>query len=329
MKPLLPKGSSNQGIPLGHSSDKRSFELFSDSHKGICWKCDDAPCIKKAELSSPSEMRIKGSNIPNYSVCPTNSIKQNEAGEIEIDFSTCTGCGLCVSSCPVKALNLNSEILPTTCNFIVEQVGMDFAGMRLNVSQGIEVKDFAINAKVISSSLASIEKLLKYDTDGKAVKFFVRNIFLKSEFKCRIRIEGDTNDPFEIVAENFDSAYPIEIAIGGDSLDSTRRVLSGCARLIANRIVPINHLRPILIVDELPNSRSDVYRVIEDMNKYLGLQLKIIPLVILQLLSYAELSLEEYFECSENIPANEWFWRSFLLLSHADESVLESLKLLK
>ena len=234
-----------------------------------------------------------------------------------------------MSSCPVKALNLSSEILPTTSNFILEQVGMEFSGMRLNVSQGIEVKDLTINAKVISSSLASMEKLLKYDTDGKAVKLFVRNIFLKSEFKCRIRIEGDTNDPFELVAETFDSAYPIEIAIGGDTLDSTRRVLSGSARLIAKGIVPINHLRPILIVDELPNSRSDVYRVIEDMNKYLGLQVKIIPLVVLQLLSYAELSLEEYFECSGNIPANEWFWRSLLSLSHADESALGSLKLSK
>jgi ferredoxin len=329
MKPLLPKGSSNQGIPPNKTADKTYFVLFSDAPVTICWKCDDSPCIKKSELISPNEMLVKGSNVPNYGVCPTSSISQNRAGEIEIDSATCIGCGLCVSSCPVNALNLNTEMLPITNNSSLEQVGMKFAGMRLDTAEGIEVKNLVTDSKLISSSLKSIEKLLKYDTDGKSVKLFVRNIFLKSQFKCRMRIEGDTNDPFELVAETSETAYPIEIAVGGDTLDSTRRILSGCARLISRGIIPINQLRPILIVDELPNSRSDVYRVIEDMDKYLGLQVRMIPLAILQLLSYTELSLEQYFNTSTDFPASEWFWRSFLSASDVEESVLERLKLAK
>ena len=329
MKPLLPKGSSNQGIPSYKTVEKSHFVLFSDSPVATCWKCDDSPCIKKSKLTSPNEMLVKGSSVPNYGVCPTNSISQNKAGEIEIDSANCTGCGLCVSSCPVNALTLGTEMLPITNNSNLEQVGLNFAKMRLVTAEGIGVKNLVIDSKLTSSSLKSVEKLLKYDADGKAVKLFVRNIFMKSEFKCRIRIEGDTNDPFELVGETSETAYPIEIAVGGDTLDSTRRILSGCARLISRGIIPINHLRPILIVDELPNSRSDIYRVIEDMDKYLGLQVRMIPLAMLQLLSYTELSLEQYFNTSGDFPASEWFWRSFISVSDVEESVIEILKLSK
>ena len=329
MKPLSPKGSSNQGVPIHISPTITNFVLFSDSPMAICWKCDDSPCIRTTELVSPNDMLIKGSNVLNYNVCPTNSLSQNKAGEIKINHLSCSGCGLCISACPVNALNLNSELMPITDNSSLERVGLEFAQRRREVSQRIVAKEFPIDSITIFSSLKSIEKLLILDSDRKAVQLFVRNIFSKSGFKCRIRIEGDTNDAFELVAETSESAYPLEIAIGGDTLDSTRRILSGCARLISQGIIQINSLRPILIVDELPNSRSDVYRVIEDMNKYLGLDVKIIPLSILQLLSYTELSLEEYFKFSGDFPVSEWFWRSIVSVSDADESDLEILKLSK
>lgn len=329
MKPLLPRSSGNQGIPIDISFDKTSFVLFSESPIAACWKCDDSPCIKKSELVSPSDMLIKGSNVPDYSVCPTKSISQNSAGEIVVVSSTCTGCGLCINACPVNALSLNSKMLPITKNSKLEPVGLDFVKMRSDRSRGIRIEEIPIHSTLIASSLKSIKRLLELDLEGKSVQILVRNIFSKSGFKCRIRIEGDTNDAFELVAEISQSAYPIEIAIGGDTLDSTRRILSGCASLISKNIVQIEDLKPILIVDELPNSRSDVYRVIEDMHRYLGLDLKIIPLSILQLISFAEISLVEYLNSSSDFPANEWYWRSIISSSNSDEADLESFKLAK
>lgn len=329
MKPLAPKVSSNQGFPTNYSRDNSKFELFSDSPIAVCWKCNDSPCIKKGELVSPSDMLIKGSNVPEYSVCPTKSLSQNKVGEIEVNASSCTGCGLCISACPVNALTLNSEMLPSTKYANLEQIGERFQQMRRSKSEEIEIEEISITSTMVASSLKSVSKLLQLDSDGKAVQLFVRNIFSKSGFKSRIRIEGDTNDAFELVAETAHSAYPIEIAVGGDTLDSTRRILSGCASLISKGVVQIYNLRPILIVDELPNSRSDVYRVIEDIHRYLGLDLKIIPLSILQLLSFTEFNLEDYFNSSEDFPASEWYWRSLMSISNANESDLEILKLIK
>jgi hypothetical protein len=82
-------------------------------------------------------------------------------------------------------------------------------------------------------------------------------------------------------------------------------------------------------VDELPNSRSDIYRVLEDMQKYLGLNLRIIPLSVLQLVSYTEINLEEYFSSAVEFPANEWYWRSLLVVANVTENGLRSIKLSK
>lgn len=329
MKPILPRGSSNQGLPTNYNLDKTKFVLFSDTPIAICWKCSDSPCIKKTNLTSPSDMLIKGSNVPEFNVCPTKSLSQNGLGELELTISSCIGCGLCVSACPVNALTLNSRMLPVVQNADLVPVGSKFLQNRLEKSLEIEVEELPISSSIIDSSLKSVQKLLKINSDGKSIQLFVRNIFSKSGFKARIRIEGDTNDAFEIVAETSQFAYPIEIAVGGDTLDSTRRILSGCASLISKGTVKIYNLKPILIVDELPNSRSDVYRVIEDMHKYLGLDLKIIPLSILQLLSFTEINLEEYFNCKEDFPASEWYWRSLLSISNVEESDLEVFKLTK
>lgn len=79
----------------------------------------------------------------------------------------------------------------------------------------------------------------------------------------------------------------------------------------------------------LPNSRSDIYRVIEDMNKYLGLDLKIVPLSIFQLLIYLEVSCEDYFTTVVDCPSSEWYWKNLKGIIGAKDSDLEALKLIK
>jgi Fe-S-cluster-containing hydrogenase component 2 len=328
MKALRPKESNHEGIP-DTRIDQRNYVLFAHAPTFPCLKCADSPCINLPKLTSPAEMLLKGSNLPDQSVCPTKSISQTNLGEIEVNAATCIGCGLCVSSCPVNSLVLNSKLQPISEEADLQDVGSDFQDIRNKISALVKPLNLAISPSLIGFSGMSVQKLLNSDLTDRSIQIYIRNIFLKSGYKCRIRIEGDNNDSFELVAETQEYVYPIEIAIGGDTLDSTRRILSGCATLISKGIVTTSKLRPVLIVDELPNSRSDIYRVLEDMQKYLGLDLRIIPLFILQLLSYTKIDLEKYFTSAVEFPANEWYWRSLLVVANVTENDLRSIKLSK
>lgn len=329
MKPLSPRKSSIEGIPTNYSESNSKFDLFGESPRTECWKCADTPCIKMEALISPDAMIIQGSNLPDLNICPTKSISQNPTGEIVINESTCTGCGLCVLKCPVNALTLNKKLIPHSEYSSLEYLGSNFSRTRTEKAELLQRSVGVLSPDLISTAIRASSRMLEVDKDGKGIQLFVRNVFTQAGFKTRIRIEGDTNDAFELVAESKQAKYPIEIAIGGDTLNSTRRILSGCARLVSKGIVKVLDLKPLLIVDELPNSRSDIYRVIEDMNKYLHLDLKIVPLSILQVMVFTGMNLEEYFVIPGEYPASEWFWRSLMDISDAKEVDLELLKLSK
>lgn len=329
MKPLTPRKLNMEGIPVSYPESNSRFEFFSESPRSACWKCADSPCIKMDSLISQDTMIIKGSNLPDLNICPTKSISQNSSGEIVIDASTCTGCGLCVLNCPVNALTISNQSIPQSRYSSLRELGHKFIETRTEKAEKLHRGLESITPELIGTAIKACSRLLEVDNDGKGIQLFVRNIFTHAGFKTRIRIEGDTNDAFELVAESKQAQYPIEIAIGGDTLDSTRRILSGCARLVSKGIVQVADLKPILIVDELPNSRSEIYRVIEDMNKYLHLDLKIISLSILQIIVFSGISLEDYFVKPNVSAASEWFWRSFMEISDATEGNLEILKLSK
>lgn len=329
MKPLTPKKFNLEGIPVSYSESNSRFEFFSESPRTDCWKCADSPCIKIESLISQETMKIKGSNLLDLNICPTKSISQNPAGEIVIDESTCTGCGLCVLNCPVNALTISNKSIPHSSYSSLRELGNKFIETRTEKAEKLHRSFERITPELIGAAIKACSRLLEVDNDGKGIQLFVRNVFTQAGFKTRIRIEGDTNDAFELVAESKQAQYPIEIAIGGDTLDSTRRILSGCARLVSKGIVEVPDLKPILIVDQLPNSRSEIYRVIEDMNKYLHLDLKIIPLSILQIIVFSGISLEDYFVKPDESAASEWFWRSLMEIGDAKEGNLEILKLSK
>lgn len=52
----------------------------------VCLQCEDAPCAR---------------------VCPVNAIFRKETGALVVDEKRCTGCGLCIESCPFDVMRMN------------------------------------------------------------------------------------------------------------------------------------------------------------------------------------------------------------------------------
>jgi Fe-S-cluster-containing hydrogenase component 2 len=329
MKPLLPRDNNREGMPTQQSIQKSTFEIFSNNSSAICWSCNDTPCMKISELTSPFEMTLKGSSLLEYNICPSSSITQNQNGEIEIDESTCSGCALCVLSCPVNAIKFNDIGFPMTTYGPLKSLGENFKSTRATVAKDIKRSSFRITSSLVTQSQNAVTKILGSDPGTKSVHILIRNLFKLNNFKARITIEGDTNDSFEIVAEKSEVIYPIEIAIGGDTLDSTRRIVSGCSKILSKSLVDITGLKPILVVDELPNSRSDIYNMIDDLKKYLRLDLKIVPLSVLQLIALTNLDLEHYFNVNKDFSPLQWYWKALQEISDTSDSELSDLLLIK
>lgn len=329
MKPIIPQGSSFQGVPNEVLDPGMTFTIKQKIHNLSCWKCDDTPCIKITSPFTPSSMKLFGSSSPDTNVCPSSALTRNSSGEIEVIDSSCSGCGLCILSCPVNALVLDERSLPVTMYSDLDRSHTEFNKMRQNRANQIARDSIQIDSDLVLDAIVAASALIGRDSDGKGLKIFTRNLFFLNSYKSRIRIEGDNNDSFELVAEKNRVTYPIEIAGAGDTLDSTRRIMSGCATLLAKKNFSLNELRPILIVDEMPNSRSDIYRILDDMSRYLGLKLKMVPVSALVVLAYSNQNLEDYFAVDIDVPAHEWFWRALKVISGCNMKVLEPLVLTK
>lgn len=329
MKPIIPQATSFQGVPREVLGSNAIFTIKKSAHNLSCWKCDDAPCIKITSASTPDSMKLSGSNSPDINVCPSSALTRNTGGELKVVDSKCSGCGLCILNCPVNALVLDEHSLPVTIYLDMDRSNSEFNKKRDIRARQIARVPIQIDINLVLDAINAATALIGRDLDGKGLKIFTRNLFILNSYKSRIRIEGDTNDSFELVAEKNRISYPIEIAGAGDTLDSTRRIMSGCATLLAKKNFSIQELRPVLIVGEMPNSRSDIYRILDDMSKYLGLKLKMVPMSALVVLAYSNQKLEDYFAVDINVPAHEWFWRALEVISGCSAEDLQPLMLTK
>ena len=74
---------------------------------------------------------------------------------------------------------------------------------------------------------------------------------------------------------------PLEIELGNEVLESLRRLLEDVAVLHIRYGLDLADIKPLSVILELPNTRSEYYRLVGDIKKVTGLEFHTVTLGIL------------------------------------------------
>jgi len=257
-----------------------------DTSGSACWRCSDAPCVKlSSEKLSPPKIQKLGSIAANSSVCPVDAIKIDESGQPQIDSKLCIGCGLCLSNCPVSAIYLDA-------GSGVAVVTSGSTGANLEKENSFNSRD-QLSAKIKNETPApnqltkQIHLFHKEFLSGRSPalnitsRILVRNSLIALGMSAALRNQGSNSLLSEIVAEEEGRTYLIEIETRDDTLDAFRRLLSASAKALGGLGVEQDQISLVMILPQLPNRRVDLYRLIGDAKKYLGLRILVVPFAAL------------------------------------------------
>ena len=256
-----------------------SIVVFRDGSRGrgTCLGCHDAPCMELTE----SDLNLEGTledfpGDPVRDVCPSDAISWNEEGDAPvIDTATCIGCGLCAVSCPYGAISLSPE---------------GIAQVESSDPDGITVSDPSVTGEHVLSPRIGVlgnistrfsgelPEIVNKLTDIEAARL-VRNMLMGCGLRAGVRRKGDTNIRMDgLLRLASGQIGVVEIETSSAVLDSPRALLEDVAVLHGRLGVHMNEIVPVSILGTLPNSRSEYYQVIDDIEKVLGIRCRTITL---------------------------------------------------
>ena len=248
---------------------------FENKTKGLgtCLGCQDAPCIAFAaeDLVLPEALRSFPGD-PARDVCPTGAITWNASDEVAVvngDF--CIGCGLCVARCPYGAISLTPEGVA-----VVESGDPDgltvVAREALKSTGHLQAPSVGRIGPMRSLAMAQMPDAIS-NLNSHVGARFVRNLLIECGIKCRTRRTGDTNVRMDGVLATDDGRLGVlEIELGNAALESPRGLLEDIAVLHGRYGIGIEVIDPVSVITQLPNARSEYYRVMSDIEKVLGLR---------------------------------------------------------
>ncbi len=267
---------------------------------GGCIQCADAPCTRFTAAEIAVDVGVDLSCATDTAVCPVDAITIGPTAAPVINADSCIACGLCIARCPVGALSLSDADRPEV-RILDESSRVPFAGTLASFQAARSYVADAI-ARVHAEQdhlLAAAEGATAHLSDTsprsgarpdarRAIGRLVRNTFLALGLPARLSISGNNSDPCEFVALLPGGLHLVgEIESGRDGLDATRRAIAARAVLEARWGLTPNSLRPVVVIARVPNLRTDVYRLLDDVHAVLGLDVALVPVASLVAAIYA------------------------------------------
>jgi len=273
------------------TSQRRLFAplpMFDDGVSG-CWKCADLPCMSFSQEELAKPVPFMASMSPESRVCPTDALGVDEEGVPQIYEDTCIGCGMCVQRCPVGALYLDPEDAKARLADVSQGRSEPYASFQNHRATAAEslVSETAPfpDAELVNRQIRRMIPWPETSNIYRDFRILVRNTFLLSGAAARMGNQGDNSDWAEIVVATASDEGPIgAIQIEAEvSLDAHRRILSGLAVATSRFGASLSELVPMIVMISQPNRRTDYYRILSDIDKYLGVRLRTVPIAALLL----------------------------------------------
>lgn len=267
-------GAAVTSVHFNHS--QRAAVTLTDGRvgSGSCLGCSNPPCMEKDD----SELVLFGAlnafpGDPSRDVCPTEALRWDAEKAIAVVATdNCIGCGLCISRCPYGAINLveglTARVETTDPDSLLVAASVEGKHPKVKRSGQIATLDTPAAANL----LAAVRSLGDAQTN-----LLIRNLLNEVGLNARTRRRGDTNMRIDAVGVSCQKRpFVAEIETKADVLESPRALLEDVAILHSRYGYAVDEIDPISIILAFPNTRSEYYQVIRDIEKVLGLRCRTI-----------------------------------------------------
>lgn len=266
---------------------------------GVCIGCELKPCLSYTKEEIDIEV-IDGMPYNNdIRVCPSNAIKENEKGKVDIDASLCINCGICFSKCLTGGIYFNSDIevfdvnhttdnsfkiVDSLNNPLVEHTNREFNNNLKtisinNISTGY-AKIFISKFKSLNTGIGDLELIL------------VRNLLLEVGINNKISAKGNNDMRLDFIGKKSGKFLPGESElIGSDILGLPRRILEGVSWMHSRNKILLENQIPCVVILEFPRKRSDFYEVISDIESVTNVKIKTLSIYFLNVINLFRIKL--------------------------------------
>lgn len=284
----LPAGAAIRVVDFGEGLQPATAVLTNGSRApGSCLRCAEPPCMTYASAALPDAFAHFPAS-PNPNVCPTDAISwPDEAAAPSVAEDQCIGCGLCAVRCPAGAIHISAETGLASLNdepnalFRLAPVPAPSpAPLGFSSSMAGRVAD---EGSVALTALPDrIAAVVGFDKEVLA-----RNLLRQAGWHCWTRRPGDTNVRLDALFTGYGMVGVAEVETRGDILEVPRRLLDDLAVLESRYQLAHRDLLPLAVLLELPNNRSEYWRVITDVHRVLDVRLRTVTLGALCVLVWA------------------------------------------
>lgn len=254
--------------------------------------CHDSPCMEltEAQLDIGNTLSTFPGD-PSRDVCPTGAIEWDAMAAVPtINAQDCIGCGLCALRCPYGAIQLtvdgvalvegNDPDRITTA--VTDQPSTNHVMTPRTGTLGNRAMLFVSKLPNIIAQMIDIQ-----------VARLARNMLVACGMAASMRRKGDTNIRMDgLVRLAPDQIGVIELEIGNAVLENPRALLENMAVLYGRFDVPKRNILLLSVLAELPNHRTEYYRVIEDIAKVLNVHCQTLTLGAICMIMWRFVSLK-------------------------------------